>query len=434
MQTEQPRAKASGPSSLSLRRLQPRHLAWAMILLCFASLSLSKALLSISTGGLLVAGLWQGFQNKNLGPLRHHPLAPYLISIFGLALLAGAWTEDSSAWFKDLREKLPFLVIPFSLALLPAFDKKMKDSLFLTYIIVHTLMALITLGIFFQDYQQGIYDISKNKSIMILGGISHIYFGLFLSFSFFLSLYLYFIRKKEWPRGLSLMVLILAMLDGICLHLLTSRTGLVAFYGTAGIGLLHYIWINKAWLKGGLLLLLLLLLPIVSYYSIPSFKKRVEVTFWDINETQNPDRNLSELSVGTRFATWQTSWEIFLAHPFLGVGKGDLGAEMDEQYLKNGIAARSTNPSHEPHNQYLNQAATTGILGLAILGILIFQYISFFRRSKSFPFLLFSSLVLIGMLFESILERQVGMSFFLIFSMMLSPSSSSLYPNSSDSL
>ncbi|MCI4671364.1 MAG: O-antigen ligase family protein [Bacteroidia bacterium] len=398
-----------------------QNLAWALLMLFMLSLSMSKAIVSISMGGLALLAVWHVAKERSLQNLQQRSWIWFLLAIFVLAVVAGAWTSDKALWIKDLREKLPFLAIPLSLGMLPALSEKQKHALLIAFIIAQAIVALISLGIFFQDYEQGLYNISKNQSIDIIGSISHIYFGLFLSFSAFLAFFLRFNKSQEWPGWLKYLVFALGLINGVCLHLLTSRTGLVAFYGTAGIALIWWIVNRRAWLPGFILLGGLFILPIVAYQTIPSFKQRISVTIWDLNESKNPDRNIAELSVGTRFATWQTTWEVFLANPILGVGKGDMGAEMDKQYVRNGISKRSSDLSHEPHNQYLNDAASTGILGLLLLGLLFFQYILAIRRKNDQLFLLFTSLMLLGMFFESLLERQVGMSFFLIFSMILYP-------------
>lgn len=399
----------------------PQNIAWIILILFLGAISLSKAVLSISLIGLGLTCLWYLLEAKNFRYLKERSWVWLLIGFFFLAVLAGLWTEDKALWAKDLREKLPFLLIPLTLGILPPLSRKQKDLMFLTFIGAQTLVALITLFIFFQDYEQGIYDISKNKSIDIVGSISHIYFGLFLSFSTFLAFFLRFNRSQHWPLWQKHLVFVLGVVDGLCLHLLTSRTGLVSFYGTAVIALLWWIINRKKWLPGLLLLLGLVFLPVVAYFSLPSFKNRIDVTIWDLEESRNSERNLSELSVGTRFATWQTTWEIFVANPILGVGKGDLSAEMDAQYKRNGFAGRTTDLSHESHNQYLTIGASFGILGLILLVSLFFQYIFTIRKKEGQLFLLFVSLMLLGMFFESVIERQVGMSFFLLFSMILHP-------------
>lgn len=60
-----------------------------------------------------------------------------------------------------------------------------------------------------------------------------------------------------------------------------------------------------------------------------------------------------------RMSLWQAAWDMFLAHPLIGVGPGNF----DVAYLQYALPGWPQLPGHA-HNYYLNLLAETGLLGL----------------------------------------------------------------------
>ena len=63
-------------------------------------------------------------------------------------------------------------------------------------------------------------------------------------------------------------------------------------------------------------------------------------------------------SIGTRLALWDAAWQLFLAHPILGVGMGDYTEEADRI-----LEGRSVQTTVDSHNIYLQVLATRGLVG-----------------------------------------------------------------------
>lgn len=117
-------------------------------------------------------------------------------------------------------------------------------------------------------------------------------------------------------------------------------------------------------LIGLFLLLGILLLPDTLQTTVG---KRITTTFRTGSESYRANVN-------------QQSWLVFLAHPLIGVGYGNIGGHLGEYALQAGAA----NPGGEPHNLYLALAADTGILGLVLFLFLIwYSDLSFGRAVKA---------------------------------------------------
>ncbi|MCC6178050.1 MAG: O-antigen ligase family protein [Chloroflexi bacterium] len=82
--------------------------------------------------------------------------------------------------------------------------------------------------------------------------------------------------------------------------------------------------------------------------------------------TLTPDN----FAVVERMAHWQAGWEMFLDHPFFGVGPGNYPALYEDYYI-----APWQDALGHAHNYYLNMAAETGVPGLlALLLVLLLAF------------------------------------------------------------
>ena len=400
-------------------KINPVNLAWFGALVAVIALSLSKALLSITTGIFAFSALWYIFQNKDFSNLKAKPWIAGMAALFLLSVIAGIYTDNPEAWIRDVRQKIPLVVIPVSLAILPRFSEKQYNILFASFVLAQTFVALVSLGYYFADYEFINEAIKKNANIDIIGSINHIYFGLLLAFSIFLAFFLYYRNKYIFSPKEKWIYLTLMGINFICLHILTSRTGLVAFYmGTICMGAIFLIR-EKAFVKGIILLGLIILTPWVSYQLFPSFKYRVDVTVWDVKQYLEKDQDLTEKSASLRLLAWENALKIFLKNPVFGVGIADLESEMAIQYKIDQVRAKEFSRPTNPHNQYLEYLSGLGLIGLMTLIFAIFYPFWHFLPKNSMLFLSFLILFMSGMLFESLLERQIGMSFFVIFMMLL---------------
>ena len=100
---------------------------------------------------------------------------------------------------------------------------------------------------------------------------------------------------------------------------------------------------------------------------------------------------------------------------FFGAGLGDSKMELQKKRFGDVETKRLHNGKFNYHNQYLESIAAIGIFGASIL-LLIF-IVSFIRSVKTSNFLFFAFLfiVVISCLTESILQRQLGVAFFVFF-------------------
>jgi O-antigen ligase len=380
-------------------------------------LNTSRAVLSVGTVLLAATALWYQWQNGWRWPQGRRELrnlAWAMSSLFGLALLSGLNTD--SDWGTDVYAKIPLLLLPWAVAVLPDFSLRQKTLLVLGYLLTQTVVALISLGIAAADLEATMVAVERNASITIATGASHIYFGLTLAFAACLGIFWW--RQDHPPQVFKQerwLCLALGVIDFVALHFFTSRTGLMALYAGVGLGGLFYLVQRRAWRLGIGLLLLMTLTPTLAFHLLPSFRVRVEVTLWDYEQYQQPEADLTYNSASLRLLAWETAAEIIAEHPLTGVGLRDVKDEMEAQYARNGAFERANVPLDDPHNQYLHYLVGAGV-GAFLLLLFVLAYPLWRLRGPSQ--VLMAALigtVLAALAFESILQRQIGMTYFALF-------------------
>jgi O-antigen ligase len=391
----------------------PLHLAWFGLMLMVVSLCTTRALLSNSMGVLAVAGLLQYLFHKE----SRRKLADWrvwgLSLLFFISCITFFWTEDKVNWARDITVKLPFLILPPVFALLPPFNRKQLASIGMAFLLIVSLIAAGSVIAFFLNYEEISLRVDKNDSIEIISNISHIYFGLIMAFSVFLAVAMFRQRLVVFFQWEKWLYLLFALTNAIALHILTSRTGLLAFYG----GILTYIvWIvlsRRAWLKGAGLMLLLVLIPLFAYQFSHSFRQRLHVSRWDIEQYRQGNFGCN-CSITQRLLVWGVCMDLIRDNPVLGVGFGDIKEEVWQKYKGMGFPKNMPGLILGPHNQWLEQWAGGGLPAIAVLAFVMFSPF-FNRKLKRNPlYLTFIVMVILSFLTESLLERQIGIAFFLV--------------------
>ncbi len=404
-------------------------LAFLMHLVLFAmvlTLNSSKAVLSvgwISLIGLSVIyrvldrSLWKTLSQSIWVP------ALLLMGLWALATLTGIGVEDVDLWKRDIRTKMPFLWLPLAIWLMPPLSSRQLRWLSLGFIASQAFWAILTLINLARDYEAQMLRVQQNGNIDVPGSISHIYFGVLLAFAVLLGLYLLLHQRRQFPTWGRWLIGGAALLCFITLHILNSRTAQVSLYAGLAVFIAAEVVERKAFRAGVLALVMLLSTPVAAYFTVPSFRVRVQVTIWDFQQSEQGGGNLADNSLSTRRVGWRAAWEVGKANPIVGVGLEDLRAEMVKRYEEWGLELPDPIPTRlkVPHNLYLKYWAGAGIPGvLLLLGLLLFPL---FVRKKPYPSLLYGFLALmgIGFCFENILERQIGIIFFILTYLYLLP-------------
>lgn len=388
---------------------QRRHqLAFLGILLIFIGLIASKFTISLGMICLILAGVVSTDFKRDWARLRAKPAYWLTTGIFWLVLLSGLHSSNLTSWLSMLRVALPYLLLPIAFGLLPPFSKKKYHRLL--YIFVG-MMLISSIGVFINyllHYSEIQEAIQRSKAIPTPQD-DHIRFSLLVCLSLFAGGWLLQERFYWRCRGeQSILIFALLFLWAI-LHVLSVRSGLLAFYLGIGIMIARLIIVRKRYWLGLGLFVMLLSVPVLAYYLLPSFKTKVELMRYNWGEYHYG--RIGNLSDTQRLLSYQVALEIGAKHPLVGVGLGDLKDAQRAIYERDYPEQRVM----YPHNQLLSFYAGLGVLGLLAF-LLSFFYPLFHGKNYQHPyFILFFSLIFTSFLTENTIFIAIGTAIHLVF-------------------
>jgi len=337
---------------------------------------------------------------------------PYIISFFVLFLLylSGLLTTQDGNWgyyFKRLTLKLPFLLFPLAFTMQSSLTKanyQLILKFFLFMMFVTEAGSLINYMIDFEQVNQ-LYLQSKIMPVIS----NHVRYSLMACSAVYIAYYLY--RESDEK-----VYLYLSIFFFFFIHVLAVRSGLLAVYllvGAYGV----YTIIKKRYLESRLLVLTSVLMLLLSFFVLPSFQNKLLNTQQDLSHINNDDieeeKKASDFSLVGRKYSYKVGLELFSNSPILGVGIGNIDAEVTKMY-------KEEHPMIikilMPHNQFIRLLAESGVVGLLVF---LYGFYFFLFRNKNYlksPVLLMHyGLITISFLFEGTMETQLGFNFTLFF-------------------
>lgn len=211
---------------------------------------------------------------------------------------------------------------------------------------------------------------------------------------------------------------VVALLLVLGIVLCASKAGWIILI-LSGIGLLAERWSDSRMRKTvGWGLLAVIFGGITLYCTTTYVHERIGQVLNTFKETA-PQSDASN-STDDRRLVWDAASSLVAAHPWTGVGTGDVKDELLLTYAERGYV-EPLRKKLNAHDQYLNTGVALGSGGILLLILLVVvPSISAFRHGDTLliAFLLLNAL---NWTVESMLEVQAGTIFFAFFSWLLAP-------------
>lgn len=171
-------------------------------------------------------------------------------------------------------------------------------------------------------------------------------------------------------------------------------------------------FIGRDFRKTGLLSLLLA----TSLIMIPAIFPGTYKRFIKLNDSIHATMTETQLETtggkNSRMLGWEASMDLVKQYPVFGVGPGESKNKLEESYISNGLSFGSRNS----HNQFLQTWIELGLPGLIALLLLAVIPAIFAIRERNYLHLAVLAILFIHMLFESTLERRLGVMIFAFWS------------------
>ena len=371
------------------------HIWNALWIAVLAGIHFSPAIASI--GFLLIAliGVWQLIELRQL-----KQLIPYALLALVLLSLDAVNEVGINNTLQKLQLYLPWLLLP---AMIISFNnyRRVWMKYIMFWILPSVWIILASIGYFIYDYEFYSLMVLESKPIPLYSEVYHIEFSFLVTIQIFLLLIALKDKSVVKLGGQKFQWILWAILV-LGLHILSTRTGLLAFW--IGIAYMGYRQRKSIEVKGRFVLIAVVAL-ISSVIFIPTLKNRVVNTWEDLSAVVNGD-DLNNKSFGQRWEAWNAASATWAENFLTGVGSSNLNEAMRQGYIKNKTDLKTTNQI-SPHNQYLQWAIEFGLLGLISWLLSVIWILKKSSTNKSWAGLLIMGLV--ACVFESLFERQAGM-------------------------
>ena len=345
-------------------------------------------------------------QRKVGNPALSRPLQVALygpIAYWLLLAVSLLWSNDVSTGLVLLRLKAVLLVFPLCFLLSDTSYLTTRHMRGIGYalligVVGAFLYFLISAGVSklqgvgFSEFKNGFYAHDRNNVY------HHAYIALYTVIAMvfvYYELSSHWKELKGWLRGL----LIVALLLTICYTVIVnSRAGMLAMGLAAVVCVAHLVVSHRNWKLGVFVGVLVVGAMVAATQLMPGYVNRLSETVENVHDDARTYINRS-------------NWHAFLVRPLFGYGAGDYHAVQVAQYGDDGYDY-GANASFNAHNQYMESLLSTGIPGLLVLLFFLLTPIWAARRSHYlFMIAMLTAIVMLNLLFESMLERQMGLLF-----------------------
>jgi O-antigen ligase len=330
-----------------------------------------------------------------------------LITFYFLLLsISYFWSDDKHYFAARIQTILPFLILPFAFHSF----KNWKENAFQYILFLFIFLNLIGNSYSLINYfsHKEMYDIGYSYSKVIPTPFKndHIRYSIAVLLSIIFCVEIYRHQKNNF---LKIVLLLIVLYDIMFLHILSAKTGLLAFYLVAFIFIFKLILTPKYRTIGLGSLLSIILLPFLMYQFSSTFKAKLHYVKYSFEQMKNANKE-SNISDEGRLISYDYALQSIKRNPIKGVGYGDIFHEM-EWYYQQDFKGKNVNVLL-PHNQFLVVGLAIGFLG--IIYLLTLQIILFIKSYQNgFLTSIIWFIFFFAMMIEPFYETQFGTCLFL---------------------
>jgi len=332
-----------------------------------------------------------------------------LIGFFLLHVVGYFFSENKSAALSAVEIKLCFLAFPI-LFFGSHFNHTQVKKIVISFVSGCLLVSFLCICRAFYLY------LFEDVNAFFYSDFSYFihpsYMAMYLVFAQLIVILFY----KKWLSHLSFLNLKIGFISSILLitiFLCSSKMGLITalFIIPSTFGVQLFI---KGYKKTILGLFLALLGGItLTYKLLPTpfdrFKTAINVT----TSAKKIDKTDAE-STAVRILIWKESIKIIKQHFWLGTSPADANQNLYNAYEENGLTGALAKRLNA-HNQFLETFIGTGIIGFLLLLLITLFLIVYSFIKKNYILMLFSILISLNFMVESMLQAQAGFTFFVFF-------------------
>lgn len=327
----------------------------------------------------------------------------WMFAYFSLQLIATLWSEDVTAAQFSWEVKASFFVVPLILALPGAVSPSNLRRVLAQGVVYSTagyLLLRLALGV--SGASSGLGGLYYAG---LAGDVHPTYLALYAAVA------LAFL-KEILPNAVRYRN-VLAFFFLLCIGLLSSKAGVIAalpaiyFFSQAQSELKPKPFRRRLLMGIACTLVLAGSAYIAGEDRFSELSTAVEAV--EAMESGSSQMPVVQSSSSGRVAVWRSAGELLVQHP-LGVGTGDVEAELNALYVRDGIDY-ALDRRLNPHNQWLQAGVAFGWPGVLIWSALLISGWRLARKKGDTVLMAFLFILGLHACFESVLEAQRGVVF-----------------------
>lgn len=333
---------------------------------------------------------------------------PWFLIMFFFFLIhcvSALFSDNVHGALKAIENKLSFLVFPYLFFLSKISNHTVKRMLiaFVTGCFFALVICVVraTYIYFTTGANEFFYSLF---SVLIHAG----YFSMYMLFCILIIVFVYpkWYGKDKWARIISYF-LILAFLTGIflCASKIGYATAVLILIITPIVKFKHRLNLKTFLISS--VVFLTVFFTMVKIFPKPF--ERLNNVFTTLS-SKKIDKTSGE-STAVRLLIWNECKEIVKENFWLGVGAGDANDMLQERYRKNGLTG-ALEHNLNAHNQYFQTAIALGLIGILTIIFLTFGVMIYAFIKRHILLALFSIIIILNFLVESMLQTESGNLFF----------------------
>ena len=353
-----------------------------------------------------------GYSKDFFKNIYKNKLTFFTLLFFIIHVIALLYTENLDSGKFDVESKLSFLIFPIILSNVHRYyTNNILKYILYSFVSGNLIASLICLSKAF--YKWHYFDVPFQYFTYVdLSYFMHpTYFSMYICFSIVSIVYL---LKYSQPKKLSKIFLVFtAFIFTLMIYLLSSKAGILVFI------FLIFLMIISVIKKVRLRIIIIgssAILMLVLFSFNNRFDRLIETVKYTVLSDENDFENLE--STGQRIYVWKSATELIKENWLIGVSAGDLKYKLSETHYSEKFDSTKSKLLNA-HNQYLETFLSVGIFGICLL--LLWLIYPFFFINNEYRLLIIGLFIIIAInfIFESILNRQEGITFIGYFWLLL---------------
>lgn len=238
------------------------------------------------------------------------------------------------------------------------------------------------------------------------------YFAMYLIFSQIIVILYY----KNWLYHLEQLNLKIALISSVlllCIFLASSKMGLITAAILIPVALTIQLYKNGFKKTIVVFYVIFIATVFVAYQLFPKPFERIKMAVSVASSVETIDKTDAE-STAVRILIWKEASELIKRNIWFGVTPGDVNDELCRVYAEKGLTG-ALRKKLNTHNQYLQTFLGTGVAGFVLIIIMTIGLLLYGLYKKKLLLIVFSVLIIMNFLVESMLQAQAGFMFYAFF-------------------